>query len=91
LTPDEISASEKCGPTHHLGCACHEARRDGVEAELRAEVERLTRICREAADKLTTAARHYDDGRLLECVSAFLSARVRLISQLHRDAKEVPR
>ncbi|MEZ4395210.1 MAG: hypothetical protein R3A48_29365 [Polyangiales bacterium] len=27
--------------THHLGCACHEARRDAEVAALRAEVEEL--------------------------------------------------
>lgn len=29
--------------THHLGCVCHEARRDAEVAALRGEVERLRR------------------------------------------------
>jgi hypothetical protein len=30
--------------THSTGCQCHEARRDRIEADLRAEVERLQAI-----------------------------------------------
>jgi hypothetical protein len=30
--------------THSTGCQCHEARRDKIEADLRAEVARLTAI-----------------------------------------------
>lgn len=35
-----MSGERECGPTHHLGCACHEARRDAEVAELRAELGR---------------------------------------------------
>lgn len=28
--------AENCGPTHHAGCACHEARRDAELARARA-------------------------------------------------------
>ena len=34
-------ASPDCGTTHHVGCACHDARRDARERELVAEVEYL--------------------------------------------------
>lgn len=38
--PSRINA--RCGITHHLGCACHEARRDAELAEARAELARVT-------------------------------------------------
>ena len=36
-----LRAAPDCGTTHHVGCACHEARRDARERELVAEVEYL--------------------------------------------------
>lgn len=32
---------DHCGPTHRLGCACHEARRDAALAGLRALLRKL--------------------------------------------------
>ena len=55
MSPSRITARapERCGITHHLGCACHEARRD---AELVAAREALARVTAER-DAVVAAAR----------------------------------
>lgn len=46
-----MSDERECGPTHHLGCACHEARRDARDNALLTAV----RLAQEERDALLTA------------------------------------